>query len=151
VTDVTVRLKDKADCPCGCGLYGTVRSSGCVKGCTCRRCKGRNSKRNGQRQQARAFTALGRPTSQLHPGHEESITGALRLEVKATKAEASVVLTAFDRMRAQSEAARPIGDNRPFVGVAMDPAGRNRGVVLIELDDLAEAVAALVEALGMLP
>ena len=155
MSEVEPRLKDNVgDCGCGCGATGTLRarpwSNGqrCVKrGCDCRRCLGRRSKEKGGKRQARAARAVGIPRSNLSPGHEEFLGGTVRIEVKAG-AQVGPILTRYRAMEAQSEAARPFGDSRPFVGVAM-PEGVSWGIVMIRTDRLPEAVAALAEQLGV--
>jgi hypothetical protein len=62
-------------------------------------------------------------------------------------AQIKPAVTAFLRMEAQSEAQRPFGDNRPFVGVAM-PDGSKDGIVMMRLSKLTDVVAALYEQLG---
>lgn len=144
-------LKMKADCGCGCGLYGTPKKANragvqCVRGCKCASCRGRNSKRKGQQKQAKAVTALGIPRSSIHPGHEEFLPGAVRVEVKAG-AQIKPAVTAYLRCEAQSEAQRPIGDTRPFVAVMM-PDGTSDGFCMVRLSNLHEFVAAMVENWG---
>lgn len=51
---------------------------------------------------------------------------------------------AYLKCEAQSEAARPIGDHRPFVAVAM-PDGSSDGIAMVRLSVLHEFVAAMVE------
>jgi hypothetical protein len=65
--------------------------------------------------------------------HEEHFGGRLRVEMKAGK-QVGPIATRFDDARAQSEAARPIGDHRRFMMVAM-PDGINDGIVLMRLSD----------------
>lgn len=148
----TSYFKDnQGQCGCGldsCTLYGTLKKENragvrCVRGCKCRSCMGRANKRKGQRKQAKAVTALGIPRSSIHPGHEEFLPGACRVEVKAG-AQIKPAVTAYLKCEAQSEAARPVGDHRPFVAVAM-PDGSSDGIVLVRLSSLHEFVAAMVE------
>lgn len=151
MTEHVSYLKLKADCGCGCGLYGTPKKANragvqCVRGCKCPSCRGRNNKRKGQRKQAKAVTALGIPRSSIHPGHEEFLGGAVRVEVKAG-AQIRPAMTAYLRCEQQSEAARPIGDHRPFCAVAM-PDGASDGIVMVRLSNLHEFVAGLVENWG---
>ena len=154
MNDVQPRLKENVgDCGCGCGRAGTLRvrpwkdGTVCVsRGCECPRCIGKRNKQLGQRKQAKAVSKLGVPRSSLRPGHEELLGGTVRIEVKAG-VQVRPAVTAFERMERQSEAQRPVGDHRPFVGVAM-PEGSSDGVVLIRLSVLPEAVAALAEQLG---
>ena len=148
MTEHVSYLKDKGDCGCGCGLFGTPKRANragvqCVRGCICASCRGRNNKRKGQRKQAKAVTALGIPRSSIHPGHEEFLPGAVRVEVKAG-AQIKPAVTAFLKCEAQSEAQRPIGDHRPFVAVAM-PDGSSDGVAMVRLSQLHEFVAAMVD------
>lgn len=145
-------LKEVADCGCGCELAGTLKKANragvrCVRGCVCPSCRGRANKRKGQRKQAKAVTALGIPRSSIHPGHEEFLPGALRVEVKATKREAGPTMTAFLRCETQSEAARPVGDHRPFAAVMM-PEGTSDGLLVCRLSSLHEVVAAIAENWG---
>jgi hypothetical protein len=153
VTEHQSFFKDnQGECGCGCGVYGTLKKPSrdgtqCVaRKCSCRRCIGRASKRKGQRKQAKAVAALGIPRSSIHPGHEEFLPGAVRVEVKAG-AQIKPAVTAFLKCEAQSEAARPIGDHRPFVAVAM-PDGMSDGVAMVRLSQLHEFVAAMVDNWG---
>jgi hypothetical protein len=149
VTEVESFLKDKADCGCGCGAYGTLKKPSrdgtrCVaRACKCARCRGRVNKRKGQRKQAKAVTALGIPRSSIHPGHEEFLPGALRVEVKAG-AQIKPAVTAYLKCEVQSEAARPVGDHRPFVAVFC-PDGSSRMFAMFDLGALDDVVAAVVE------
>jgi hypothetical protein len=59
--------------------------------------------------------------------------GDVRVEVKAG-AQIKPVYTAFVRCQEQSEAARPVGDHRPFMLVAM-PDGMKDGLVVMLLSD----------------
>lgn len=141
---------DPIVCPCGCGAEGQPKKNGHPKSCDhgkCARCRNTNNRRVGQRKQAKATTALGVPRSSIHPGHEEFLGGTVRLEVKAG-GQVKPAVTAFLRMEAQSEAQRPVGDNRPFVGVAM-PSGSSDGVVLFRLSKLPDVLSALAEQLGV--
>lgn len=79
------------------------------------------------------------------PGHEEDYGGGVRIEVKAG-GQVKPALTAFRRMRDQSEAKRPIGDHRPFLAVASDD-GLTIGMFV--LDQAANIAAALAENLGL--
>lgn len=155
MTQVVSNLKPDpitcADLGCGldkCSAVGQPTKTGHPRGCVCPRCTGKRNKRKGQAKQAKATTALGIPRSALSPGHEEFLGGTVRVEVKAG-AQVKAAVTAYLRMEAQSEAARPVGDHRPFVGVAM-PDGASYGVVMIRTDRLTEAVAALAEQLGVI-
>lgn len=139
------------DCACGCGVAGQLRASTYrdgsrhVRRCACNRCRGLRSKRKGQRGQAKASTELGMPRSSIRPGHEELAGGTVRWEHKHGK-QAGPVITRYRSSRAQSEAERSTGDNRPFVATF---GHDGLSVAVIDLEHLAEAVAALAEQLGM--
>lgn len=155
MTDVTSNLKENVgECGCGCGAFGTLkkpwRSNGvqCVaRRCSCRQCMGKQSKKKGGRKQSKAFTSLGVPRSSMHPGHEEHLGGSVRAEVKSGS-QVGPIVTRYLAAEAQSEAARPFGDNRPFVFVAM-PEGVSWGLLVVRTDRLEETVAALAEQLGL--
>ena len=158
---VEPRLKDNLGrCGCGlekCGKEGVLRAKPwrdgvrCVKhGCPCRRCLGGRSKRQGGRAQRKAAQALGVPrVGSLRPGHEEHYAGAVRLEVKSG-AQALPVWTRYLAAEAQSNAARSVGDNRPFVA-CFEPKDTTDGLIVFRRSALAETVAAIAEQLGMVP
>lgn len=135
----------------GCPKYGTLGRPARddlrrVKGCGDPVARGKRSKRKGQRKQAMAAKALGIPrTSTMHPGHEEFFPGTVRVEVKAG-AQIKPAVTAYLKMRGQADASQAIGDNRPFVGVAM-PDGATYGVLLVRTDELEAFIVAMVEQL----
>lgn len=126
-------LKPKADCVCGCGLFGTPlkRPEGHIRGCVCKRCMGKRNRAKGDGKARKARKALG--IGGVNSRHEEVWGGDIRVEVKAG-AQIKPVLTAFLKCEAQSEAARPIGDHRPFMMVAM-PDGWSDGLIVMKLSD----------------
>jgi hypothetical protein len=77
-------------------------------------------------------------------GHEENLRGPFRIEVKAG-AQVKAVATKFLAAEKQSEASRPIGDNRPFVFVAM-PDGMSDGFAVVRLSQLDRVVEAAFNA-----
>lgn len=134
-----------------CPVFGTLLPASRdgrrrVRGCDDAVARGKRNKTKGRRKQATAVRALGIPRSNLSPGHEELLGGTVRTEVKAG-AQVKPVLTKFLAMEAQSEAARPVGDHRPFVAVVM-PDGMSDGIALIRLSALHDAACALVEQWG---
>lgn len=147
-------LKDKGECGCGCGQYGTLKKPNragvrCViRTCKCRSCRGRADRRTGKKKQGTAARRLGIPTNGIETGHEEHYAGALRIEVKSGDREAGPVWTRYAACEAQSEAARPIGDHRPFAAVFM-PKGQSEGLVVVRLSKVNEFAAALVENWGV--
>ena len=152
MSEVFPNFKDnQGECECGCGAYGTLkkpwRSNGkrCVaRKCPCRQCLGKTSRKKGDDKARIARKALG--ISGANTRHEELWGGQVRSEMKAG-AQVKPAVTAFTRMEAQSEAQRPFGDNRPFVGVAM-PDGSNDGVFMCRLSALPEVIAAIAEQWG---
>ena len=73
--------------------------------------------------------------------HEEHWGGRCRVEMKAGK-QVAPIATRFELARAQSEAARPTGDVRPFLMVAM-PEGTRDGIVLMRLSDFVDEFGTL--------
>lgn len=129
-------LKVKADCACGCGLYGTPlkRPEGHIRGCVCPRCMGKRNRSKGDSKARQARKKLGIPG--VNSRHEEVWGGSCRVEMKAGK-QVQPIATRFDLARAQSEMQRPIGDHRPFMMVAM-PEGTSDGIVLMRLSDFVD-------------
>ncbi len=130
---MTDYLKAKADCVCGCGLFGTPlkRPEGHIRGCKCPRCMGKRNRAKGDAKARKARKALGIPG--VMSRHEEHFGGRVRVEMKAG-AQVGPIQTRFELARLQSEQARPIGDNRRFMMVAM-PDGSSDGIVLMRLSD----------------
>jgi hypothetical protein len=123
----------KADCVCGCGLFGTPRKRplGHIRGCDCPKCRGKRNRSKGDSKARTARKQLG--IGGVNSRHEELWGGDVRVEIKAG-AQIKPVLTAFLRCEMQSEAARPVGDHRPFMLVAM-PDGMKDGLVVMWLSD----------------
>ena len=139
---------EKRECPDGCGLFGHPTRNGHVRGCKgppgqpCMSCIGRRNKKGGMRKQRAARKALGIAGPSLGADHEENWRYAVRTEVKSG-AQVRPAWTAYLRMEAQSEASRPFGDNRAFVGIAMPP-GTSDGLVLIRLSQFEKVVDEIV-------
>lgn len=123
----------KGECACGCGLFGTLRKRpvGHIRGCNCPKCRGKRNRSKGDAKARKARKALGIPG--VMSRHEEHFGGRLRVEMKAGK-QVGPIETRFNDAWAQSEAARPIGDHRRFMMVAM-PDGSSDGIVLMRLSD----------------
>lgn len=135
-------------CGCGCGLVGQLRVRPwrdgvvCVKrGCSCKRCLGKRSRKKGDDKARTARKALGIPGANTR--HEELLGGGVRWEAKAG-AQIQPMWTAFLKAWAQSEQARAIGDHRPFVMTAA-PDNTREQLFACRLSDLPEVVAALIE------
>jgi len=138
--------KDQGECGCGCGLFGALRRrpEGHVRLCQCPRCQGKRSRQKGDSKARKARKALG--IAGANTRHEELWGGGVRVEVKAGK-QVGPVWTRFLLAEGQSEQARPIGDPRPFVFVAM-PEGTSDGLVVFRLSQVAAVLDALAENLG---
>jgi hypothetical protein len=155
--EVTPNFKTEiAPCVCGCSVVARLVlktfSDGTrhVRGCTCRQCRGRKSRRTGLEAQRRAAKSLGVPkVGPLRPGNEEDYAGLLRMENKSG-AIVKPMWTAYLKAEAQSEASRPYGDVRPFVFCARLQPEAKEGLVTIRESKLAEAVYALAVQLGLI-
>lgn len=136
VFQVKVELKDKRDCACGCGGFGTPNKDGCVRGCTCPRCRGRRNRRKGLQKQRDARKALGVKSQKFGDGNEESWSdNVFRNEVKAG-AQIRPAVTAWSRIEAQVDANRPSfgDDGRPCRAVLMpDGWPKGEGLVMVRL------------------
>ncbi len=132
----TSMLKNKTDCACGCGLFGTPRKrpEGHIRGCKCKRCMGQRNRAKGDAKARKARKTLG--IAGANTRHEELWGGDLRVEVKAG-AQVKPVATKFYLAEEQSEQHRPIGDTRPFALIAM-PDGTSDGLVVMRLSAFAE-------------
>jgi hypothetical protein len=130
-----------------CEQVGQPTKKGHVRGCCCRSCRGRKANRNGHSKQNRGARALGLVTSKFAPSDEENLGGPLRFEHKSGANDAGPVRTRYEACRAQSEAAKSIGDPRPFVA-GFTPPGSRQMYVVVRSDDLELVVAALGAAWG---
>lgn len=112
--------------------------------CTCPSCRGRRNRAKGSRAQREARKALGLQPERWkgREANEETWMAALRVEVKAG-AQVRPIATRYVAARNQSDAARAIGDTRPFALYAR-PDG-SAGLLVIRADELPRVVAALLE------
>ena len=94
----------KADCVCGCGLFGTPRKrpAGHIRGCDCAKCRGKRNRSKGLRKQTEARKALGvAPSHKFGDANEENWKDNLfQNEVKAG-AQIKAAVTAWNRIEAQ--------------------------------------------------
>lgn len=138
-----VTLKDKADCGCGCGLFGTIRPSGCVRGCKCRRCLGARNRRKGLTKQRQARKALGvAPSNKFGDGNEENWGDALFANEVKAGAQIGPVVTAWTRIEAQVlRNQQAIGAIRkPARAVCMPDGWGQEGLVIIRLSTWSKLV-----------
>lgn len=85
----------------------------------------------------------------LRPGNEEDYAGLLRMESKSG-AIVKPLFTSYLKAEAQSEAARPIGDTRPFVMTARVQPTSADGLIVLRESRLQETVYALACQLGLI-
>ena len=141
--------ENQGECGCGCGEFGTLKAewrdgTRCVqRKCKCRRCMGRQNRSLAK--QRKAAIGLGLATSKFLPSDEEAMAGAWRMECKSGKRDAGPVWTAFVNSEAQSEAARPVGDVRPFAAVFMPPGQGSDGLVVVRLSTWQTYVAPAID------
>lgn len=109
-----------------------------IRGCGDPVARGKRNKRSGQRTQRKVANKLGIPAG-FGGGNEETWQSSLRLEVKSG-AKVKPAVTAYRKQKAQSEASRPIGDNRPFAAIAVHEGVE---VIMFEIDSLNNVMAAL--------
>lgn len=108
-----------------------------MKGCGDPVARGKRNRTKGDSKARRARKVLG--IAGANTRHEEHWGGLLRVEVKAG-AQVQPIATRFDAARAQSNAARALGDVRLFAMVAM-PDGSSDGVVLMSLEEFGMLLA----------
>ena len=125
----------------GCPVFGTLGRAGRdgrrrVRHCGDPAARGKRNRSKGDSKARRARKKLGLGGHLTR--HEENWGGAFRTEIKAG-AQVGPIYTRFKDAKAQSDAAKALGDNRPFVMVAM-PDGTSAGIVLMDLDEFAEMV-----------
>jgi hypothetical protein len=75
--------------------------------------------------------------------HEENWGGVFRTEIKAG-AQIGPIATRFQAAKTQSDAAKALGDVRPFIMVAM-PDGSTDGIVLMSLSEFSELATLLTQ------
>jgi hypothetical protein len=128
----------------GCPLFGTLgredrQGKRRIKGCGDPSARGRRNRAKGDSKARRARKKLGLGGHLTR--HEENWGGHFRTEVKAG-AQVGPIATRFNLAKAQSDAAKALGDIRPFIMVAM-PDGTTDGIVLMSLSEFSELAALL--------
>lgn len=128
----------------GCPLFGTLGRPDRgnlrrVRGCSDPAARGRRNRRKGDSKARRARKKLGLGGHLTR--HEENWGGAFRTEIKAG-IQVGPIATRFQAAKAQSDAAKALGDIRPFVMVAM-PDGTTDGIVLMSLSEFSDLAALL--------
>lgn len=128
MTDVSPRFKDSR--PWECPKEDPI----CTRKIPCRSCLGRRNRRKGKLKQREARKALGikPPRAGMAANEEEWRDANFRWEVKSGKQVQSLTAR-FLAAEAQSDAAKAIGDPRPFAFVAMGPGMGAEGIVAVRL------------------
>ena len=130
-----------------CPVFGTLgrpdrQGRRRVRGCGDPSARGKRNRRKGDSKARRARKKLGLGGHLTR--HEENWGGAFRVEIKAG-AQVGPIATRFRAAKAQSDAAKAMGDIRPFVMVAM-PDGTTEGIILMTLSEFSELASLLLEA-----
>jgi hypothetical protein len=121
MSEVEPNFKIEVTCPCDhaeCPRLGRpqqrkYKDGQHIRGCPCRRCKGRRTRAGGNAGQRNSAKRAGiKKVGAFFAGHEEHYTGETRIEIKCG-AQVRPVFTAFDKHKKQSDAARRIGDVGP--------------------------------------
>ena len=127
-----------------CPLFGTLGKPGRdgrrrVRNCGDPAARGKRNRTKGDSKARRARKKLGLGGHLTR--HEENWGGIFRTEIKAG-AQVGPIYTRFRDAKSQSDAAKALGDVRPFVMVAM-PDGTSEGIVLMTRTEFAEIVSLL--------
>ena len=127
-----------------CPLFGTLgrpdrQGVRRVRGCADPSARGRRNRTKGDAKARRARKKLGLGGHLTR--HEENWGGAFRTEIKAGL-QVGPIATRFQAAKAQADAAKALGDIRPFIMVAM-PDGTTDGIVLMSLSEFSELVTLL--------
>ena len=155
MTEAWSNHKERIDCGCGCGAYGSPKRtdrqgrrhvSTCDKA-TCVTCRNGSNSKLGKKRQAKGARSIGLPVSNMRPGNEEAWGGTVRVESKSG-AIVGPIWTRYLAAEAQSEAQRPYGDHRPFVYLASPDDGD--GLVIFRQSQVDDVVVALAEQRGLI-
>lgn len=146
MTSLPLQGPQKADCGCGCGLFGrpVKQRNDHVRGCPCIPCRnGRNSK-GGKARHRRFAKDAGISQGYRGSSDEERWRDHFRWEIKSGK-QVDPIVTRYELARAQSELTRPVGDPRPFaMGVSPTQASRP-SLVLIDAEVWSGLIVPLLE------
>jgi hypothetical protein len=138
----------KGDCGCGCGIFGTVRKNGCVRGCGCAKCRGKRNRTKGLAKQRAARKALGvAPSHKFGDANEENWNDVLfQNEVKAGK-QCGPAVTAWQRIELQAMSNQiAIGSRKKPVRAVLMPDGWGAdGLVIVRLSTWQEIVRPALE------
>jgi hypothetical protein len=126
----------------GCPKFGTLGRAGRdgarrIRNCGDPAARGKRNRTKGDSKARRARKKLGLGGHLTR--HEENWGGIVRTEIKAG-AQVGPIYTRFRDAKNQSDASKALGDNRPFVMVAM-PDGTTEGIVLMTLTEFSEMIS----------
>lgn len=126
----------------GCPKFGTLGRAGRdgkrrIRGCGDPAARGKRNRAKGDSKARKARKRLG--IGGANTRHEELWGGALRVEIKAG-AQIEPIATRFRAAEAQSNAAKSLGDIRPFVFVAMPDEWGSEGLVIMRLSEFADLI-----------
>lgn len=159
--EVEPRFLERGDCQgnfarctltdTGCPLYGLLGREGKdgnrrVKGCMDPSARGKRNRTKGDSKARKARKDMN--LAGVNSRHEELAGGLVRWEAKAG-AQVGPMWTAYRKAEAQSEAQRPVGDNRPFVFTAA-PDGISDQLISFRMSKMVDTVTALAEQLGIM-
>lgn len=144
-------LKPKADCVCGCGLFGTLlkRPEGHVRGCACPRCRGKRNRAKGLSKQREARKRLGvAPSHKFGDANEERWNDQLFANEVKSGAQIKAAVTAWLKieMQVQSNEAQFGSRRKPCRAVLMPDDWGKEGLVMVRLSTWEELVRPAMEA-----
>jgi len=140
----------KADCACGCGLFGTVRKNpaGHIRGCTCPKCRGQRNRRKGLTKQRQARKALGvAPSHKFGDANEENWGDAIFANEVKAGAQIKPAVTAWSRIEAQVLSNQTaIGSiKKPCRAILMPDDWGKEGLVMVRLSTWSELIRPALE------
>lgn len=147
---MTDYLKEKRDCACGCGLFGTPRKrpEGHIRGCDCPRCRGKRNRQKGLKKQREARKALGvAPSHKFGDANEENWSDAIFQNEVKSGAQIKPAVTAWVRIEAQVQSNQTaVGSLRKPCRAVLMPDGWSDGLVMVRLSTWRDVVRPALDA-----
>jgi hypothetical protein len=145
------RLKNKQECVCGCGLFGTPlkRPVGHIRGCVCPRCRGKRNRQKGLKKQRDARKRLGvAPSHKFGDANEENWNDPLFANEVKSGAQIRAAVTAWNRIEAQVKSNQSdFGSQRkPCRAVLMPDDWGAEGLVIVRLSTWEQIVRPAMES-----
>jgi len=150
MSDMPARLKFKADCACGCGLYGTPRKKplGHIRDCACAQCRGKRNRVKGLKKQRDARKRLGvAPSNKFGDSNEENWQDVMFAnECKAGK-QIQAAVNAWLRIEAQvlSNDTAVGSRHKPCRAILMPDGWGKDGLVMVRLSTWEDLVRPALE------